>query len=350
MTRNEYRRALIMLRALQRGYSGHVRLERRTTLGSMCFSVNEENGAGTLYGVLVGRRKDDYYAAALGELRRDCRGQAMLNAGFDPRNIAGRPLEAYKLVTVLSVEENDCELVLAGNINGSYEMNWIAVRNAACALFVRTVEPRSEAAVMEMLDEAQDARKQTEVSFCESMIAPNPHGKETEVSDAETDTQIDDLEKISEDGAEIPIKTEVCAEMESDEDFEGKAENEERYTQTSVHNAASLLQIHPETDWPEALAAVRSLFDMSAPFEEINVPGYVFVRAPLPENAGYGFCAIGIHAEDEKPKSVCYALPAVFSSEPPAGMEGYVWRGEGNNGWWMIFLDAETGEEIENVP
>ncbi len=347
MTRNEYRRALIMLRALQRGYSGHVRLERRTTLGSMCFSVSEERSMGTLYGVLVGRRKDDYYAAALGELRRDCRGQAMLNAGFDPRNIAGKPLEAYQLVTVLSVEEKNCELVLAGNINGSFEMNWLAVRNAACALFVRTVEPRRES---EDMEKEQDAHEQTGVSFAEPTSAPDPQGMGTDVADVGKDLQTGDLEKISEIGTEIHIKTKVCAETEMDGSDEKKAEKRDTYTQTPVCNAASMLQIRPGTEWPESLAAVQNLFDMSTSFEEINVPGYVFVRAPLPENAGYGFCAIGIHAENGKPKSVCYALPAAFSSEPPAGLEGYVWRGEGNDGWWMVFLDAETGEEIEPVP
>lgn len=38
MIRNDYRRALIMLRALEKGYSGHVRLERRTLRGNMQFA------------------------------------------------------------------------------------------------------------------------------------------------------------------------------------------------------------------------------------------------------------------------------------------------------------------------
>ena len=35
MMRNDYRRALILLRSNAASYSGHVRLERRTLMGSM---------------------------------------------------------------------------------------------------------------------------------------------------------------------------------------------------------------------------------------------------------------------------------------------------------------------------
>ena len=39
MVRNDYRRSLIMLRAHEPGYSGHVRLERRVMMGTMNFIV-----------------------------------------------------------------------------------------------------------------------------------------------------------------------------------------------------------------------------------------------------------------------------------------------------------------------
>lgn len=45
MIRNDYRRALIMLRALEKGYSGHVRLERRTLRGNMQFSITAPSAA-----------------------------------------------------------------------------------------------------------------------------------------------------------------------------------------------------------------------------------------------------------------------------------------------------------------
>ena len=39
MTKNEYRRSLILLRSNESGYSGHVRMERRVTTGSMTFML-----------------------------------------------------------------------------------------------------------------------------------------------------------------------------------------------------------------------------------------------------------------------------------------------------------------------
>ena len=40
MLKNDYRRALIMLRALAEGVSGYVRLERRTLIGTLQFTIN----------------------------------------------------------------------------------------------------------------------------------------------------------------------------------------------------------------------------------------------------------------------------------------------------------------------
>ena len=47
MAKNDYRRSLIMLRAHERGYSGHVRLEHRVMMGSMYFTVSEKNASQT---------------------------------------------------------------------------------------------------------------------------------------------------------------------------------------------------------------------------------------------------------------------------------------------------------------
>ena len=72
MVKNDYRRSLIMFRSHAQGYSGHVRLERRTLMGSMFFVVNAPGGTGTLCATLVCRdARGAYFAAKLGELRRD---------------------------------------------------------------------------------------------------------------------------------------------------------------------------------------------------------------------------------------------------------------------------------------
>ena len=65
MLRNDYRRALIMFRPLEQGYSGHARLERRTLMGTLCLTASAP-GAAALRAALVGRRGNDYFAAPLG--------------------------------------------------------------------------------------------------------------------------------------------------------------------------------------------------------------------------------------------------------------------------------------------
>ena len=55
MNRNDYRRAFIMLRALQPGYGGHVRLEKRTLTGSMYFIVSAPQADGALQALLAQR-------------------------------------------------------------------------------------------------------------------------------------------------------------------------------------------------------------------------------------------------------------------------------------------------------
>ena len=135
MIKNDYRRALIMLRPNVQGYSGHVRLERRTLMGSMYFIVNTPDSLGQLQAALVGRNNGEYFAITLGTLRRDGRGQANLAYSFDPRDIAGRPLEDYQLVAIVRIDGDQCELVLTGNVNGSCEVTYSAVRDVVCALY-----------------------------------------------------------------------------------------------------------------------------------------------------------------------------------------------------------------------
>ena len=80
MLRNDYRRALIMLRPLERGYAGHARLERRTLMATLCFTATAP-GAAALRAALVGWRGSDHFAAPLGALRRDSRGRDCVRVG-----------------------------------------------------------------------------------------------------------------------------------------------------------------------------------------------------------------------------------------------------------------------------
>ena len=129
MQRNDFRRSLILLRPLRRGMSGHVRLERRTLQGSMRFTVQ---GAprGRLHALLLAQGPQGFTAYKLGALTADSRGQAGLNATFDPRNLQGLDLNQYTLV-VLVDDGGEPEMVLSGLVNGSREIDWEAAARTA---------------------------------------------------------------------------------------------------------------------------------------------------------------------------------------------------------------------------
>lgn len=134
MIRNDYRRALIMLRGLEKGYSGHMRLERRTLRGSMQFSITAPNG-GELRAAIIARKPGTYAAEDLGALGRDGRGQAGLNATIDPRNILGNDLDECPLVAVALVAPPEVRVVLTGNLNGSCEIDWARLKDAVSQLY-----------------------------------------------------------------------------------------------------------------------------------------------------------------------------------------------------------------------
>ncbi len=136
MVRNDYRRALIMMRSLRAGVSGYVRLERRTLIGTMQFTVTGARERETLYALLLYQLNGLWYAQPLGQLGLIRYGQSGLVYRFDPRDIEGRALEDYTLVAVASLsDEGVCDLVLAGFLNGSRVVDWPQVRQAICESF-----------------------------------------------------------------------------------------------------------------------------------------------------------------------------------------------------------------------
>ena len=142
MMRNDYRRSLILLRSNAPGHSGHVRLERRTLMGTMYFLVQSPDSCETLRAALVGRSRDGaYFACSVGELKRDGRGQAVLGYSFDPRDVCGRELEQYQLIAITCAGDSQCRIALFGNVCGHADMNWDSVRAALCALYGGNPEP-----------------------------------------------------------------------------------------------------------------------------------------------------------------------------------------------------------------
>lgn len=291
MMRNDYRRTLILLRSHAEGYSGHVRLERRTLMGSMYFMIQAPQDGSALQAALVGRGRTGYYACPLGELKRDGRGQASLSSSFDPRDLCGRELEQYQLVAVTRVAGETCEIVLSGNVSGHAELDWERARQALC---------------LSLMNDGVARRAQEEAEQAER--------------DGEEVTE----EIVQEENEEIP------------------EESAEEIVEESA--AGERLGVDMDVPWPEAVEPLRADFAVQPPLADAPENGYVYIALPLPEGSPYPELAAGIRAEGGAPVAVCYAIAAPWSAEPPAGLEEYVWIGDNNRGWWAAEIDLETGE------
>ena len=316
MLRNDYRRALIMLRPLERGYAGHARLERRTLMATLCFTATAP-GAAALRAALVGWRGSDHFAAPLGALRRDSRGQYGLCASFDPRNIEGRELEDYQLVVIVDAGD-PCRLVLSGNVCGSTPVDWERTRRAACALFSPGANAR-EAQPAAMEEEARPAA-------------------EAPAKDAATEwTDLPAVEASAEDAAtewtDLPA-VEAPVDAAADETAASEA------GETPADQSA----LDVRGPWPEPFEAARALFANGEPMEDGPLAGYVFVRAPLEGPAGIPFVAVGARVEQGVPTRLVYAFPSAFAGHPPAGLEDALWFDDGR-GWWLRFEPADRQED-----
>ena len=277
MMRNDYRRTLILLRSNASGYSGHVRLERRTLMGTMYFLVQSPDSCETLRAALVGRdRGGNYYACAIGELRRDSRGQAVMGYSYDPRDICGRELEQYQLVVLTCAGDEDCRIALFGNVCGHAEMNWEAVRTALCVLYGGSVERQSS--------------------------------------------------------AQRPPEARAVTEQPQRAVHTGGAQNA---------SAGELLGIDLSLPWPDAAEPLRKLFQTSAALDDAPDDQCVYVSAPMPEGSGFSYVAAGLLVTDGALAAIRYALPAAWTEEAPAGLEDYAWVGDQNKGWWVTEVPIE---------
>ena len=301
MSKNEYRRALIMLRPAMAGASGHARLERRTMTGSLYFIVSGQGDGWRA--ALAGQHGREYYAAALGELRRDDRGQLTLAYAFDPRNIGGRPLEAYQLAVVTRTDADGCQVALTGNIDGSFPMDPEAVREAVCALY-QANEP------------AADLPAPEEVIPQPEPVAPEP---------------------------EPELVPEPVPQPESDPEPHPLPEPEPEPAHTRIYTrmrAPEVVVIEPEPEPSPEPVNETSWCVQAAPSAMPLEDGYAYIKMPLPAACGMPYCLLGIRTEDNRVSSVRCALPGPYAPAPPRGLEGSVWIGAGDGGGYWVFTVA----------
>ena len=392
MMKNDYRRSLIMLRALERGYSGHVRLEHRTLTGSMVFVVTAPSG-GTLCAALVRwNSRGEYAAARLGELRRDSRGQATLAYSFDPRCIDGHPLSDYSLIAVTDRVGRRCDMVLAGNLNGSRETDWNQARIAACSacamadepafdLPVRPARPNYDDQATTLPDDVLVEPGDTPTTlpdnvfvepddtpttlpddvFVEPDDTPTTLPDNVFVEPDDTPTTLPDDVLVEPDDApttlpdDIPVETDeqIPVETPSDESTDGSAaplfpapDDSAGAIPAASYGDADANALNPALVWPGESEGLRSYFAGENYSVDAPDDGYLYVEAPMSEESGYDSVRIGVHPENGVPESVAYALPGRFSAEPPEGLEDYEWSGDGERGWWVAYLDAASGRRL----
>lgn len=291
MIRNDYRRALIMLRSLLNGYTGHARIEVRTLAGTLSALVGIPQGETSVYAALVGSHKGKYYAAPLGAFRRDMRGQGVMTTTFDPRDIGGRPLEAYSLLTLVEVKGDKQDIAMVGNLNGNVDVDWGKAKDVACALYRVEATP-----VSEILSETVEEEPEEQENIIWD-LTPAPEAQE----EVQEEPQEEEQEELL---IELPPVEEEAEEPE-----------------------AALLEeeIAPEADVPPET-------------EEVVPPmegeGWSFVKMPILKGCGYSCFYIGVRSACT-PELICYALPTHYAPEPPPGLDDYSWVGDRENGWWV---------------
>lgn len=374
MMRNDYRRSLIMLRNHVQGYSGHVRLERRTLMGTLYAVINAPGDGSVLCASLVRRNaRGEYVAAKLGELRRDGRGQASLAHSFDPRNIDGFALEDYWLIAIVARDAaGRCSVVLSGNVNGSREVDWSAVQAAACAACSEPQPPVCENCPPPVNIPARPGEgplgPQTPALPPDTPASPEegpeelptpsvpdgePAAPEEGPEELPTPSVPDSTPAEPEEGpAELPTPG-LNGEPEEQLPSDGLQPADDLPVNLPLRTAfapakaaaAELLGLDASVRWPGVAEQVRAYF--AQPAKELMLgDGYIYVTAPMPAGSGYDHVEVGLKAQEGVPVSVAYALPSRFTPEPPPGLEDYTWKGGAADGWWVIETDNYTGERI----
>lgn len=320
MQKNDYRRAFIMLRPAAAGYGGHARLERRTLTGSLYFIVTAPEGAGPLSAALVGRQGDQYYAAPLGAFTRDRRGQLTLAWPFDPRDIDGRPLEAYAWAAVADAGDDGCAVVLTGNVNGSREVNPAALEEAVCRLFAPAPATAAELpAPDETADSDVKIYRSVRARAVEAPADAIPVNAEPAPVEAAPEPK-----PIEAAPTPLPSPEAVLAEYSETEEAPCDAMDAPR-------TAAQLLGLDITAPWSEPAEPLRRLFATQAPADAPFGDGYTYIATALPASAGD--CLVGLRTEEGRIAGIRYALPGVYAPEPPAGLDDYVWNAAG---YWVL--------------
>lgn len=330
MIREDYRRALIMLRSLKRGVAGHVRLERRTLFATLQFTVTG-TGDAPLQGFALGQANGAWRGAVLGALGTPRHGQAGLTARFDPRNLQGLPLEQYSLLGVAVQMPDGFQPILIGNLNGSVRCSIDCIRAECARLFTGTQDtpPALDASPAQSSPEPDELDSPAQDA---SPAQPSPEPDELDspaqdVSPTQPSPEPDELDSPAQDASPAQSSPEPD---ELDSPAQDVSPAQDAPPDSPVDFSA--------LSWPEALDDLRAFFLREPLDHSLTYSGYSFVRAGLACAGNADYCLVGVRVQEGRIQSVCYAVPAAEGEiEPPAGLEAY--RRAGN--YWLLCQPVE---------
>lgn len=345
MEKNEYRREFILLRQLsnQQG-TGFVRLEKRTLKGSLQYTVAgcDRFPAGSVRGFLAMPKNstNTWQVLDTGALLFDNRNQGGLLFEFDPRNVGGVPFDTWQAVGVL-IRQGDGSLVILGNAINRGKPDWTAIQNAVAAPVAAPpptpAQPTPPSQSMQTPESEQILESSLELVEEESL---NKWASEEELPPEE---------EILGDTFAFPRDDSAQVMSASSADFESV-----RHLLQAPRRSA---RIQTEDDskpivFVGASLALKERVESAPTFEPFASPlpsdleGFRFYRIDMPIESGVAYCGIGIKTLDHVAHTVCYAIPGAKALFPPPGLEGYTYEQGQDQGYWILFTDAMTGDNV----
>ena len=93
----------------------------------------------------------------------------------------------------------------------------------------------------------------------------------------------------------------------------------------------------PALLWPDEARDLCELFERGEPDESVKLPGWLFVKTP---SAMEEFDSLlGVYAQDGRVLQTACLIKGADASEPPAGLNGYVYNGDLADGCWARWRD-----------